>query len=250
MNSSKRSTARKAREEEILNSPVNMNGVGEDQVIKDLLSPKFTEGTNQEAADIGIALRQLISGQNLLLQNQEKQSEEMARIHQRMADMDAAVEKWEKDKNGFIQEISDKMDRIRTASPDQIIAKGAIQFQEAVTNARAEMHVERLKFKERLSRMPTEMVISPGELVGVMEGGRQTMKILPEVIRIKDMQWVLQPGVMTEVPQVVAEVIRNKRRSEKETQAREDLLQKNYEQPVLQQKWAELNSAYKSPTQQ
>jgi len=236
-------------EAERLNSPVNLNGVGEDKVIQDLLSPKFVEGTNVEAAEIAMALRQLITGQSLLLQNQQRQSEEIAKVRQRMSEMDKDAEKWETDKQAFLQEVADKADRIRTTNPDQIIAKGAILYQDALVQAKAEANVDKMKFHETVAHMPMETVISPGELVTFMENKMQVNKIIPETVRIKDMQWVLQPGIPTEVPKIVAEALRNRRRIEEESRARGEMMGKNLEQGVFQQRWSELNSKYNSPTQ-
>jgi hypothetical protein len=224
---SKQSTAasKKAAEQERLDAQVNLNGVGEDQVIKDLLSDKFVKGTNQEASEIG-----------------------MEKIRQRMAEMDKTAEKWEADKVRFTQEVMDKAESLRTQDPDKFIAKGSIQLQNAITQARAELATDRMSFHEQLARMPKELVISPGELVTVMEGGRPVNKMYPEVIRIKGEVWTLQPGVPTEVPFVVGEALRNKRRSEEETRAREHLMSQNLEREKVEQEWAKLNSKFKSPT--
>jgi len=242
---SKPRTARSNKD--LLYKPVeDLNSI---PVVQDLMSDKFTKGTNVEATEIAIALRQLISGQDTLLQNQAKQSEEMARIRQKMAEMDLAAERWETDRQRFEDEINAKADSLRARNPDQIVANGAIEFQNALVMARAEVHTDRMKFHEQLNRMPKVNVVSPGELVQVMENGRPINKVIPEVIRIKDMQWVLKPGEITEVPEIVAAALRDRRRSEEEQRAREEILSKNYEQPVLQQKWAETNRLYKSPTQ-
>lgn len=242
---SKRLTSRS--KEEVLNSPVNLSGAGEDQVIKDLLSDKFVKGTNQEASEIAIALRQLISGQDLLLQNQSKQSEEMAKIRQRMAEMDAAAEKWETDRAGFLLEVEAKAEKLRTIDPERAIAKGAIEFQNALVQAKAEFETDKLQFKQRLANMPKETVVSPGELITVMEQGRQVSKIIPEEVRIKNVVWYLKPGVPTEVPTIVGDLIRDRRRSQEETRSREDMLSRNLEQPAFDKEWANINQKFHSP---
>jgi hypothetical protein len=242
---SKRRTA--LSNEEITSKPLAL--FENEPVVKDLMSDKFVKGTNSEATEIAIALRLLINGQDTLLQNQQKQSEEMSRIREKMAKMDADAERWETDRQRFEDEINAKADSLRTRNPDTIVANGAIEMQNAIVQARAEIHTDRMKFHEMLNRMPKVMVVSPGELVQVMEGGRPVNKIMPETIRIKDMVWSLKPGDLTEVPEIVAAALRDRRRSEEEQRVREDMLSKNYEQPVLQRKWAEANQLYKSPTQ-
>ncbi len=246
MPTSKRSTAQ-SKEAELINRP--LSDFKDVPVVKDLMSDKFTHGTNAEATEIAMALRQLISGQQVLLQNQSEQAEQIAKIRAKMAAMDAAAQRWEEDRERFSQEIQEKADRLRTRNPDSIIANGVQEYQNAIMQAKAEIVTDRLKFRDQLRHMPTVTVVSPGELMQVMEGGRPVTRIAPEVVRIKDMQWVLQPGVPTDVPDIVAKALRDRRHSEEETRAREDVLTKNYEQPVLQQKWADINSRYKSPTQ-
>lgn len=228
---------------------VNLNGVGEDKAVQDLLSDKFTNGTNAEAAEIAIALRTLISGQNSLLENQARQSAELSKVRQRMAEMDAAAEKWESNREGFIQEVLDRAEKIRSISPERAIARGALEFQDAITIAKADRATQLMEFHELVRRQPTVTVISPGELVQVMEGGRPTNRMFPEVIRIKDMVWTLQPGVPTEVPKLVADVIRQRRNSEDETHAREQVLSQNLESEEFNKRWSKINSTYKSPTQ-
>jgi hypothetical protein len=248
---SKKVTARnrEALEAERLNAPVNMNGEGEDQVIKDLLSDKFVNGTNEEAVDISIALRQLISGQSILLANQERQSEEISRIKSRMVKIDEDAERWETDRTKFLQEVEDRADRLRTVSPDKAIANGALQFENALVKAKAEQAVDKMQFKERLAHMPLETVISPGELITVMEAGQQVSKLFPEVISIKGFKWVFAPGVPKEVPKIVADALRDRRRSQRENAMRGEMMGQNLEQDKFNQRWAELNKEFNSPTQ-
>jgi len=216
--------------------------------VKDLLSDKFVQGTNVEAGEIAIALRQLISGQSLMLQNQQSQAQEMARIREHMHEIDVATEKWETDKMAFLQEVADKAEHLRSTNPDRIIANGVQVFQDALIKAKAEVQVDKMKFHEMVSKMPKETVISPGELITALENKRPVNKIVPEIIRIKDMQWVLPPGVPVEVPSIVAAAIRDRRKTTAESQARENMMSLNLEQSAYQTKWAEINDKFRSPT--
>jgi len=236
------------KEQAAMSATVNMSGKGEDPAVQALLSDKFVHGTNTEAAEIAIALRKLISGQGELLEAQKRQDEQLRLVRQRMHEMDLTAEKWEKDKQAFLQEVFDRADRIRPNNTDSVIANGAQQMSDAITMAKAKLHTDNLQFKQRLNTMPKETVVSPGELIQVMENGRPVTKLYPEVIRIRTFQWVLQPGVPTEVPSIVADALRDRRRSQDETRERESALMSDSEHGVLERKWAEINKKYNSPT--
>jgi hypothetical protein len=108
-----RSKKKLDKSDEALNSPVNLSGAGEDQVVKDLLSDKFVKGTNAEALEIGMALQQIIRGQSALLENQSAFTDQIAKLRQRMDEMDKAASRWEQDREGFIQEVLDRAEKLR-----------------------------------------------------------------------------------------------------------------------------------------
>lgn len=249
MSSSKPSTRRSNKKDpqEVLNSAVNLNGVGEDPVVKAMLSDQFVNGTNKEALDVALALQQLIRGTDSLLANQERFSTELNRLNERMNAMDFSAEKWEKDRQSFMEEVLSKAESLKDPT-QRTTVKGALQMEQAIQQARAEVVSDRLKFEQELATMPRENVVSPGELVQVMEGGRPSMKIMNETVRIKHKVWTIPAGQVIEVPRIVAEVLRDRRLSEKENQERSDLLSKNLENDKLSAKWNEVNSKYKSPT--
>ncbi len=246
---SKRSTAQ-SKQAEILNSKVNMSGEGEDPVVRAMLSEKFTKGSNAEAVEIGLALQALIRGQNSVLENQAKQSEELAKLRQRMNEMDEAADKWNNDRENFVQEVLDKAEKLRAAdtAKDRIIAQGSAQFTEAIAKAKAEQAVEHVKFEQALAKMPKVNVISAGELVMVVENGRQVAKLMNETVKIKHHKWVLPVGKNIEVPLIVAQVLDERRRLQAETEAREHLLASNSEGSVLDKKWKEINTKFNSST--
>jgi hypothetical protein len=248
---SKRSTARsKKDEQEVLSSPVNLDGSGEDPAVRALLSNDFVQGTNAEAVEIGMALQQIIRGQAALMENQAQFSDEIARIRQRMNEMDKAAERWNNDRESFVQEVLDRAESLKAtgSEKDRILANGGNQFTEAITRARAEQVSDNMKFEQSLRDMPKVTIVSPGELVMVSEGGRQVAKIMNETVKIKTHKWTLPAGKAVEVPLAVAKVLDERRRLQAETEARQNLLAQHPESSVLDRKWKEINSKFNSTT--
>lgn len=213
-----------AREQEALNSLVRTDGKGEDPVVRDALSSQFTEGSNQQAAEIAIALRELLSGQ-------KAQSEEIAKIRARMDAIDKASEKWENDRQRFLDDINAQADKIRgnQVTQDRAKAEAVQQLKAEMANQKLNLITERRLFDEFLERQPTETIVSPGVLITINENGAQVAKLLPEEVRIKHRVFLLPPGVPMDLPKPVAEIIRDRRRLEKSTKARQEALAKNLE---------------------
>lgn len=236
------------QEAERLASQVRMDGKGEDPVVKALLSDKFVEGTNQEALDISLALQQLIRGNASLLENQEKMSQEISRLKSKMNKMDKAAEAWEADKVKFAQEVFERAERLKVSGheKDKLVAGAANEFQQEVIKARAELVTDNMQFAERIRTMPRVKVISAGVWENVKENGQFVQKLVPEVIRIKNRQWVLPIGQEVEVPQAVADRIANIRSSNQEDEERKTLLSGNLEDKEVNAKWAEINRKSKS----
>lgn len=245
-------TARKKKKidssNEVLSKQVRSDGVGEHQVVQDLLSDKFTKGSNREALEISLALQQLVRGQTSLLENQQALGHEISKVRERMDRIDRDTEKWEKDREGFIQEVLDKAESLKPVNKDKAVADGVQMYQNALAEATAQVAVKRLKFADQLARSPKVTVISPGEIVQVIENGSPVSKLMNEVVRIKHMQWVLPAGVPTEVPEIVAEVLKNRRRGQQETAERQALMMKNMESGKLNDAWNAINNKYHSPT--
>lgn len=237
-------------DEEVLQSLVNADGTGEDPAVRAMLSDKFVEGSNVEATQIALALQQIIRGQNSLLSNQDRFAEELNALHRRMDEMDKAAQAWETDRERFIQEQLDKAESLKATGydKDKILAKGGQMFTDAVAKARAEHSVELVKFEQQLAAMPKVTIVSGGEIAMVMENGQPAVKLMNEVVKIKNHRWVLPVGQPTEVPLVVKQVLDERRRLQEETRAREKLMSANLESSSFAEKWGEINKKYNSTT--
>jgi hypothetical protein len=224
----------KARELEMLNSTVRINGAGEDQVIKDLLSPKFVDLPDAGAARIAVALDALLKGQSM-------QAEAMTKLYDKMEKYDADARRWEEDKVKFMEDWSRKAEeKLAGLDKDVLEAKTADITKKAYAAARAQNASAKLAFNQKIAMEPKVTVTSPGVAVQTRDG----MMVEPEVIRIKHMQWILQPGVPTEVPFSVAEVIKSKRRFKSEGEERKNvfalrngLMSTSNQDNVVAQRW-------------
>jgi hypothetical protein len=226
---------------ESLDKPVRLDGVGEDPIVQALLSDKFVKGTNAEAFDIAAGMQQLLRGMSVL---DQKMTDQYQQLKSRMDDMDRAAEEWETNREKFIEEVL-----ARAGSPtDKDVVAGMNEYSNALAQAKAEAISDRLTFAAKVAQMPKETITSPGEVVMVVEGGSQVAKMMPEVIRIKNLSWTLQPGVPTEVPSIVADVYRQRRKSQEEDKARRDLLARNLSSEKLAEEWAKVNAQFHSPT--
>lgn len=235
----------KAFEQEQLNRPVNPTGEGEAEAIKALLSPEFEKMSNFKATDIALMLQQIIRGQNSLLANADQTNIQIAKLREHQDKIDKQIANMVHVERKEIEDIFQQSKKLRAAGDrkDKIIAKGTAQFTKAVQQARAGQASNRILFEQQLKIMPTESVISPGVWLNTREG----MKIVPEEIRIKHKIWVLPPGVMTQVPKIVAERLREIRKSQIETQKRKEMLSKHMEQTKLAQQWSELEGSTAQP---
>lgn len=218
----------------VLNKKVHPKGEGEDAILRDLNAPEFATNSDAENLPLLLALQRLVRGQDSLLEMVKQQGEEgqraqaaIARLQERADQQEEAARRWEQDRLKFIEDVTNKADALREtgAAKDAIIAKGALQYQDAVKAATVAASVGRLKFEEDLAHMPKVTVTSPGVIENITAGGQTTPTIVPETVSIKHRTWVLQPGVPTEVPQVVAEVLAHRRKVQKASAERQAVLQ-------------------------
>jgi len=226
----------KAEQANTMDKPINLSGAGEDQAIKDLLSDDFLTMSNKEASAIGMALQQIIRGQEMVSSEIAKLNEKVERIDKEALERELAQKK-------YIQEVLDKAESLKATGmeKDRLIAQGLQQHENAMREAVAKRVADNLKFMEALKTMPTEQVVSPGVLVTVSENGQQRSKLIPETISIKTKTWVLPPGKLVEVPKIVADRIRDRRKSEAEQEARKNLLSQNMESSKLAEEWAKID---------
>ena len=228
-----------AFEQEQANRPINPTGEGEVQAVKDLLSPEFEQMSNFDATQIALALQEILRGQKSLLANQDTMGLEIARLKEHQDKVDERIAQAESRRNKEIEDILERSSKLVATGDkkDRIVAKGAQLYQQARQQAVASQSVVKLQFEEQLRLMPKETIVSPGVWIQTREGQR----LDPEEVRIKHKVWLLQPGVPTEVPKAVGDVIRDRRKSQTQTSQMKQALGKQQEQSKLAQEWSKLD---------
>ena len=236
---------------ERLESKVRLDGVGEDPAVKALVDGTFTNATETEALNISLMLQQIVRGQTSILSNQDKQAQELSRLREKMDKYDQDAEKWERNREKFIDEVNKKAEEFRIDDPDKkahLIAVEAQRVQHTIAATRVENTLNAVKFNAFLEAQPKEIIVSPGVSATIMDNGVQRSVMATEVIKIKHTKWVLQPGVPTEVPKVVADEFRQRQKSRQEIYERKALLNASApkDNMVVAQKWGEINRKYGS----
>lgn len=215
------------------------------------MSPEFAEKTNSEAIEIALMLQQLIRGQNSMLSQQDQLNEELSKLRGRMDKFDQDEIKWKESRSDFLEEVEAKAQALRIEDPNkraQLIAREAQRVQMEIQNQLANNSVNQMQFKAMLEAQPKEIIVSPGKLITVNEGGVIQQKLESEVIKIKNLSWVLQPGVPTEVPQLVANEFRSRQKIQAENTERKALLNANKPRDNMEvaQKWNDISKKYGS----
>jgi len=239
-----------AEQYERLNSKVRVDGVGEDPVVRAILSEDFVTKSNVDAFEISLALQELIRGQNSMLSMQDQMGGELSKLRGRMDSYDKDAKKWENNRKEFMDEVNYRAKDLLMddKGKQRLLAQEAQHVQEAIQRKMAETHVDRLKFEQLLQTMPKETILPVGKFLTVSEDGVIKQRLEPEVIKIKHHTWVLQPGVPAEVPTLVADEWRARHKLMQENVERKALM--NADRPtenmIVAQKWGEINKKYQS----
>lgn len=232
------------RENEVLNSQVRLDGIGEDGPVADLA--RLPEMSNVDAAKVALQLQQLIRGENSILGQQ--QTELMNRLMEKMEAMDRMAAKWESDRLRYVEEMTAMADRLRKSedAQEKARAQAGIDLARATQEARASMALDKRAYDEFLAKEPKVTVVSPGVIMTVTENGSPTAKLMPEEIRVKHRRFVLQPGIPIDLPKSIADVYNSRVRSRAETREREEVLKMNLESGKLEERMREIDAKYGS----
>lgn len=230
-----------SHEAEMLESPVRMDGVGESQLVKDLLSPEFVTMPDTKAAPIAMALAELLTGMKM-------QASQQAKLMERFDKIEQAQIAWEKDKAKFLEDVDKRAASLLTTNPaqlDKYKAEWMRTAEEARINAQAQMAVGQMMFKQQMETEPKEIIMSPGIIETHREGDQLVNYVVPEIIAIKSMKWSLTPGVPVEVPHTVAVRFREIQRMRESLQERKNLLKDGVQNAtVVATGWNAINKKY------
>lgn len=234
---------------EKLNSIVRMDGVGEDPVIKALVSDEFVKASDSDALDVALLLQQVIRGQNSLLGKQDEMSEQLNKLRGRMDSFDRAAKAWETDREKFLSGVDERAEGLRIDDPkakERLIAKEAQNIQMEIQKQRARNSVDKLQFQQNIEAQEKVIIVSPGVWETVNLNGVIQQVCEPETIKIRHLAWTLQPNVPTSVPKLVADEFYSRQRIRSDSNERKALLNANtiQDSTIVAQKWAELNKKY------
>ena len=220
-----------AREAAVMNTQIRLDGVGEHPAIQAAASPEFATMSNQEALQIALQLQDIAKGQASILQNlsanQALLTEQVVKMNERMKKYDEDAEKWNTDRDKFLLDINEKANKLRVTDPSKradMAARVMAEEQQMLQIARAERETNKLKFKEMIARAPKVTIVSHGVMETGRIGDQQVTRLAPDVIRIKEVSWVLQPGILTEVPDFVARRFEQIQKSRSELAERQGAL--------------------------
>ena len=230
-----------SREADILNAPVDTSY----EVVKALMSDDFVKASNLDASQIALLLQELVRGQNSLLANAQQNSAEIARLRERQdqADIESFARMEEQKK--FVEEVLDRAESLKRSGEahDKLVAQGVAEYQAAKANAVAVAAVTNLAFRKKLREEKKVLVISAGQLVTTMQHGQQVAVIIPEEIHVKDVHMRLPIGQQIELPETLAAILSDRRKSQEETAKRVELLSRNMESTKLAEEWNKIGGS-------
>lgn len=226
------------KENEVLHSEIY-----KDPSVREILN-KIPDATELESLQLMFQLQKVARGDASIIE-----SPELADLKHKMleeaAKRDRAAAAFEADREGFIEDLFNKGERIKKTGvqAEKIKAKAANTMATQVQNARINQGLKRKKLEYDIKIAPTEKIFVHG--VNTLLGGSRSgqWEVWPEEVRIGHLVWYLDAGEH-EVPKPVAEAYRQKIKSREEGAARKKALSKFSEGGVLTSEWNAINKRY------
>jgi hypothetical protein len=241
------------REAAVEHAPVRLDGVGEHPAIQAAASPEFATMSNAEAFNVSLAIQELVRGQASILQNQAMLSDSIAKVNEKMKRYDEDAKKWEDDRVKFLEDVNRRADKLRVTDPAkraEMATKVMEEERNAMAMAKAMVETNKIKFLDVIARAPKVKITSPGVIETGRIGDQPVTRIVPEVIRIKNFEWKLPPGIPFEVPDFVARRFEQRHRDLEELEERKLALSadrnngKMTEASEVAQKMTHINQKY------
>lgn len=186
-----------AEQNEILDKPVNPTGAGEDPALQAMLSDKFVKAGDLEAAAIAAAVAKLIRGDIM---------GDMGKMLERLDNMEKAQQKYEADRQAWVQEQFKQAERTKKEHGTDIDKAEAGKFlQKVMQDVRAESAAHKLELDRKARDAKKVSVVSEGKPTRIRMGENLVTKYEPEIIRYEHLSFILQPGVPTDVPAFIYE---------------------------------------------
>lgn len=192
-----------------------------DPNVQAILTMMQNAKTSREALEASLLLDKFLTKEYSALGDPNR-ADEVNRARAYAHERDMAVEAFETDQDKFIDDVFD-----RTASniltgdkADQAKARATSMLKDARDMAVGRKQVKKLRLAHEIENGPKVDVMGEGHWIKVGEApGVPTLR--PDIVRIMDKSWVIEPGLNKDVPKVFADRYELIRRSRQETRARE-----------------------------
>ena len=222
--------------QEILSSPVNPTGEGEDPAVKAFLGTAYDNLPDYRQLPVIKEIFKLLNG-GVITSEQEQSFNRMGEILKRRHENE---QKFNDNQKLFLENVRDKADgmQLDLESKARLQARVGQQLGELYAEAKA----SRQSVKQRLDEEPKETVIWPGRFEII--NGKPT--VVPEVVAIETIRYAYPPSSAVQVPASVASRLRDLARGREEQEDRKKLLSADHmrEDKVVAQGWEEINKKY------
>ncbi len=181
-------------------------------------------------------------------ERQSEQGQHIEKLYQRAAERDAAVAAYERNQEEFLDKIKARSERYEVSPSEQarMKARAMKEAGELSNIKRVQTRLTAIAYKEQLKQEPTETIISTGipELIGQPGGQPPKYVVRPESIRVNGIEYWLPVSKPIEVPKSIAELFRQRQRSNEENAERKKALSNWQELPNLKNTLGDIDARY------
>ena len=178
--------------------------------VRALKDDSFLELGDSETLEIALQLQRLLRGQDSLLEkmskvdkNAARMSDELTKLKQRSAEMEAFAQTFEDNRAQYMNEFRGKSEDVPEEVRSQSIAEASQKVGKMVQYLKANKNVDDLQKKAWMKSQDMMKVTRPGRPVPTPQG----VVIEPEVVSLNGMRYVFPPNVEIEVPRPVIEYL-------------------------------------------
>lgn len=213
---------------------------------------QIPEATEAQQLELKLLLQKIARGKASLLERPEA-GDLVERMRAEAHHRDRVVERYNEDKEHFIEEVFDRSEKIKLtgAKAEEVKARAAKQVTELAASFRGRNSISRRKFEQIIESQPRRQINVTGHVEMVKVGQGYEARIAPEVIRIKHLCFVLHPGPHI-VPESVAQIFEQRIKGAAETAARTKALQATGEagrDTSVFGRWQQINDEFGSATE-
>ena len=178
--------------------------------VRALKDDSFLELGDSETLEIALQLQRLLRGQDSLLEkmskvdkNAARMSDELTKLKQRSAEMEAFAQTFEDNRAQYMNEFRGKSEDVPEEVRSQSIAEASQKVGKMVEYLKANKNVDDLKKKAWMKSQDMMKVTRPGRPIATPQG----VVVEPEIVSLNGMRYVIPPNVEVEVPRPVIEYL-------------------------------------------